>query len=235
MSSSLFPPNPPRSTSKAEDIIRNDWAAFQGLKQLADHWARPAWPDGASAVYWLIDLGWSTDLRAHADACQQNLADIPDLDPVPLGLLHLTICRVGATSEVDDDTAATIAQAAQQRTRTMPPMTLSIGPLAGSAGAVRFSVTPWTELLHLHQDLVAARNAVLGGPPSNGFRPHVSIAYNGRPRLASPLTDRVNRLRHLPPVNVEVTVANLVRLQRDGHVYRWQTIATTPLHASIER
>jgi len=86
-SQQLFPPDPPTSLTDPTEIARNDWAAFSGLDTLANHWERPAWPDGAQAYYWLVPLGAVPELRTQAQACQEALASVPDLDAVP-GLGH---------------------------------------------------------------------------------------------------------------------------------------------------
>ena len=223
MKASLFPPVPPNSLTDAEEIIRNDWAAFSGLDTLTNHWERPAWPDGAKAYYWLLSLGEFPELRARAEACQSALAQVPDLDLVPAALLHLTLCRVGAMADVGDEVLSNVADAAAERVRQWGPMRLSIGPLAGSAGAIRFSVTPWDRLLHLQDELMLARNSVLSAAPNRGLRPHVSIAYNARQRPAASIVEHVRELRGQSPVEVVVTEVDLVRLERDGRVYRWTT------------
>lgn len=223
MKASLFPPVPPSSLTDAEEIIRNDWAAFSGLDTLMNHWDRPAWPDGAKAYYWLLSLGEVPELRARAEACQSALVQVPDLDLVPAALLHLTLCRVGAATDLGDEVLSDIAGAAAERIGRLGPMRLSVGPLAGSAGAIRFSVTPWDRLLRLQDELVLARNSVLSSAPNKGLRPHVSIAYNARQRPASSVVERVRELRGQPPVDVVVTEVDLVRLERDGRVYRWTT------------
>jgi hypothetical protein len=91
----LVPPDPPGSMVEPREIVRNDWTAFSGLETLTDHWARPAFPDGAQAYYWLLTLGDDPQLlRSLAETCQAALATLPALDLVPPTLLHLTLCRV---------------------------------------------------------------------------------------------------------------------------------------------
>jgi 2'-5' RNA ligase len=229
MKASLFPPAPPASLTDAGEIIRNDWAAFSGLDTLTNHWERPAWPDGAQAYYWLLSLGGHPELRARAEACQSFLSDVPDIDPIPAALLHLTLCRVGSAANLRDDLLSKIADAAAQRVGLFGPLRLSIGPLAGSAGAIRFSVTPWDALLALQGELVSARNSILGGTPNTGLRPHVSIAYNARQRPAAPVVECVRELRGQSPVEVIMTEVELVRLVRDGRIYHWATLQRLPL------
>jgi 2'-5' RNA ligase len=210
-------------TVRAE-IARNDWAAFSGLDMLANHWERPAWPDGAEAYYWLLPLGAFPELRAQARTCQEALAAVPDLDAVPGELLHLTLHRVGTANAITAEQLTGIADAAAKRLESVEPIHLFIGPLAGSSGAIRYSVTPWNRLVGVRDELVWATRSVLGGAPNPGWRPHVSIAYNARSRAASPILDRVRELRRQPPTEVTVADIELVKLARTGRVYRWTTM-----------
>lgn len=223
-SQQLFPPDPPASLTDQAEIVRNDWAAFSSLDTLANHWARPAWPDGARAYYWLLPLGGVPELRIQARACQEALASVSDLDPVPGELLHLTLYRVGGASSVTEEQLAGIARAAARRLESVEPIHLFIGPLAGSAGAIRYSVAPWNRLVGLRDELVTATNSVLDGASNSGWRPHVSIAYNARLRAASPLVDRIHELRRQPLMEVTVTEIELVTLARTGRVYKWTTM-----------
>jgi 2'-5' RNA ligase len=206
------------------EIARNDWEAFSSLDRLANHWERPAWPDRAQAYYWLLPLGVDVALRAHARACQQALAPISDLDPVPGELLHLTLYRVGAPSAVTSEQVTGIADAAATRLESFEPLHLFVGPLAGSTGAIRYSVTPWNRLVELRDQLASATRSVLGGDQTAGWRPHVSIAYNARTRAASPIVERVRALRSQPPTEVTATEIELVKLARIGRVYQWKTL-----------
>jgi 2'-5' RNA ligase len=219
-----FPPEPPASLADRAEIIRNDWTAFSRLDTLTNHWQRPAWPDGAQAFYWLLPLGGVPGLRAQALAFMEALASVPDLDPVPSELLHLTISRVGAATAIADEQLTAIATAAADRLKSVEPIHLHIGPLAGSTGAIRFSVTPWSGLMKLRDELVAATRSVLDCPSNAGWRPHVSIAYNTRPRAASLVVDRVRELRAQPPIEITATDVELVKLVRTGRVYQWTTI-----------
>lgn len=205
------------------EILRNDWSAFNSLATLVDHWQRPAWPDGAQAYYWLLPLGAFPELRVQAQACQEALSTVPDLDVVPVGLLHLTLCRVGTAGSVTEDQLARIADMAAKRLESVRPIRLSVGPLAGSSGAIRYTVSPWNRLSGARDELVWATRNVLGGPPDAGWRPHVSIAYNARSRAAGPIVDRVRELRTQPPADVTVADIELVRLARNGRLYQWTT------------
>jgi 2'-5' RNA ligase len=219
-----FPADEPSNLRDADAIRDNDWRAFSGLSQLTDHWSRPGWPDGARAFYWLISLGGYPELTDRARQCLDPLLGVGDFDPVPMDLLHLTLVRVAAVSDLDAKHLADICTAAREPIGRLAPIRLSVGPLAGSAGAVRFSVTPWEGLFQLRRSLTEARLSAPNPPRDKGFRPHVSIAYNRRRRPAEPVTRAVGQLRHLPVVDITITAAELVELRRDGRAYRWNRV-----------
>ena len=77
-----------------------------------------------------------------AAECQSTL-NLPYLDPVPLDGLHLTVQRLAFEAEVAPSQVDATVSRARQLLSTMEGFELSIGPLAGSRGAVRFSVSPW--------------------------------------------------------------------------------------------
>jgi 2'-5' RNA ligase len=224
----LFPADAPASLVDAAEIVRNDWAAFRRLETLADHWQRPAWPDGAQAFYWIIPLGMHADLRELASACQNALASAPALDLVPRELLHMTVQRIGAVGEISEQDLADISLAAERRMKNVEAINISVGPLAGSKGAVRFTVTPWTNIVNLRQKLIEATRDVLHNLVDRGWRPHVSIAYNGMSRPAAPLIDLISDLRSTPPARVSINEVQLVQLMRSGRVYRWNEISRIP-------
>src|SRR5207245_660305 len=100
------------------------------------------------------------------------------LDPVPLESLHLTLPRLGWADQLTRRAVDSIAEAAALRCARLKPFALTVGPLAGSPGAVRFSVAPWGPIFALRQELLRAAQAVNGSTyTEDDFRPHVGIAY----------------------------------------------------------
>jgi 2'-5' RNA ligase len=167
---------------------------------------------------------------ALAGRCQDAIADL-SLDLVPANSMHLTMGRLAFTDEISARQADGAAGAARELCAGMSPFDLAVGPLAGSRGAVRLSVSPWRELLELHQRLHHAATIVGVAPPSNSasFRPHISIAYNNHIRPAAPVIEAVASLRSLAPVRASVAEAQLVILRRDGKAYRWEPLASVQI------
>jgi len=197
---------------------------------MTDHWDRPGWTPGRSSFHWFLTFD-SAALRDLAATCQQQLHDLACLDPVPADGLHLTVRRLAFTDEIDPVTLTTVTCQVVEQCRHQPAFRLRVGPLAGSSGAVRFTVTPWEPLIRL-RDAVDDVSSACGLPAvKQRFRPHVGIAYSNRDTPAKPIIDRVTALRDLPPAEVSVTELRLVRLYRDGRAYQWDIVAVVSLSA----
>lgn len=228
-----FPEAPPGDLSDEAAIAAHDWAAFSALDEMTDHWSRPGWSDGSRAYYWLLAFPDAPALTALASRCQEALAPL-DLDPVPVDGLHITLTRVGAPDAVDSGQLSGLVHAAEER----PPAAFSLQakPLAGSRGAVRLSLGPWEPLVRLHAALVQAgvERGIRAKKPTAIFRPHLSLAYNNRPRPAAPVVEAVAGLRTLPAVELQVGEVQLVELRRCGFEYRWDVLKSVPLTAPDE-
>jgi 2'-5' RNA ligase len=228
-SRSGFPEDLPLFPSDPAVIAAHDWNAFCEVDALHDHWDRPGWTPGRRSYHWYITLGHQPALIDLVQRCQQQLAAF-ELDPVPPESLHLTLCRVGFTEEVTQQEARSVAEAARRRVGGLGPLRLAVGPLAGSGGALGFSVSPWEPLIELHDRLIETRAAVLGGPADTSrFRPHVGIAYSNRTMAASPVRQAMEPLRRLTPLEVTVGAADLVILRLEDHAYRWRRLETLRL------
>ena len=214
-------PYPPLVTRQEDD-----WRRFSSLTTMQNHWDRPDWTPGREAYYWY--LTWdSQELRDLADRCQRSLA-LPYLDPVPLDALHMTLPKIAWSDQIEPDALDRLTNEAARLCAKLEPFTLTVGPLAGSSGAVRFSATPWEPVLELSRHLVNASEGI-NGVGSAEFCPHVGIAYCNSTVPASPLVAMVQQLRQLPPVDLEVESVDLVRLRREGPTYRWLRVASIPL------
>ncbi|SEM76709.1 2'-5' RNA ligase family protein [Streptacidiphilus jiangxiensis] len=223
-----FPVDPPGDLDAAAAIVRTDQQAFDAVGRMKDHWARPGWSDRTRRLYWMATFDRDRALVDRATQCQRALTDL-GLDPVPADGLHLTLLRIGDASAVAPATVDTLAE--KVAAIALPRLPLLAHPLAGSRGAVRFSVTPWTGLVALHAQLAQAGRelGVPGGSGTAGFRPHLGIAYNPVDRDARPVVAAVGALRHLAPVAVTVEAVDLVELRRERSAYRWTVRHRVPL------
>lgn len=225
-----FPLLRPSSTSDAEPIRDNDWDAFERLAVVHDHWSLKPWSPGQSGFYWYLTFS-DPALIAMTSRCQEELAH-DGLDPVPLDALHLTLLNIGRTDEVAEQALTRIVESGRAAMAEVEAFNLDVGPLTGSRSALRFSVTPWDQLLDLHHQLRSA--AADHRPPDRlaetaEFRPHLGVGYINRQQSTQQLVKDVSALRGLPPVTVRIAQVHLVELRRAGREYRWRDVAVVPL------
>ncbi|WP_107068974.1 2'-5' RNA ligase family protein [Streptomyces sp. 150FB] len=223
-----FPVQPPADLNDPAMLVAHDQAAFDAVESMVDHWARPGWTPQTRVYYWMLTFPDHPELAALARQCQRDLAPL-GLDPVPDNGLHITLARIGSPITLSPNSLDDLIGAA---TPLLPPaFRLQAVPLAGSRGAVRLSVAPWVPVVALHAALSDAMDAS-GLPPRKataGFRPHLSVAYNNRPRPAAPVIETVTALRGCSPVELPIQEVQLVELRREGRVYRWDVVKSLPL------
>jgi 2'-5' RNA ligase len=223
-----FPAVPPPDLDDHEAIVEHDWNAFAAVDRMINHWDRPKWYPGRRVYYWMLTFPHVPPLRDCARHCQEALLGF-GMDLIPEDGLHVTMAGIGDTDVVIEHEVGRLAKLAEEQSPESFQMLAH--PLAGSRGALRFSLSPWTPLMRLHAALseVARRTGVPGCRPTSAFRPHLGIAYNNRDRPAAPVIDAVANLRSLSPVVLDVTTVDLVELGRDGATYRWNVVHRLPL------
>jgi 2'-5' RNA ligase len=211
-----------------------EWSDYLAVGTMRSHWDRP-WPAGERAYYWYLTFG---HVPAVVDLAMQVWDAIarPELDRVPPTDLHMTLQRVATVGEITDDELTAVRDRTRKLCAGLAPFQLTIGPVTGSAGAIRFTVRPWAPIVELRRQLRAALTDVLGADrvasPEGDFRPHIGVAYANAAlpvdQLAAPMTD----LRQLPPATAVVDRIQLVDLGRTDHAYAIQPAGSLSLDAS---
>jgi 2'-5' RNA ligase len=210
-------------TTSDPDPVVEDWDRFCRLTSMTNHWDRPGWSPKRQSFHWFVTFRGADNLHALAASCQRRLR-LPFLDHVPADALHVTVSRLAFTDEIAAAQVNAAIETAAAACSTTKPFALRVGPLAGSGGALRFTVTPWDSLTALRTAISEAAPH-LGTTPPRGFRPHIGIAYCNDMIPVTAVIERVAALRTLPSVDVDVHALELVRLWRDGRRYRWETEA----------
>jgi 2'-5' RNA ligase len=201
-------------------------------------WWRPGWASGRRLYAWHLTFGDQTVSRGRAElrrvvgGYHARLAELPGLDLVPLGWLHLTVQGIGFADEVAASDLERIAAAVRRRCATLAPVRLTLGPAQLQAEGVWLAVTPAAAVRRVRATVRAGIAEVCGAarvPESaGGFGPHVSLAYSNTDGPDEPYAAA---LAATPPRSaiVEVAAIQAISLARDGHLYRWETLATVPL------
>jgi 2'-5' RNA ligase len=198
---------------------------------MVNHWDRRGWWPGRRAYYWYLTFEHQPELQELARICQVAIEKFPSFNLVPLEYLHMTLDRVGFADEITDDDLLAAEKVTANATRHMRPFTISVGPLAGSTGALSFSASPRQPIDRLRLSIAqeAAKVVRTIAPDGSHFRPHVGIAYCNQSISAGPVIETVRSLRQLAPVTVRVNNVSLVRLTREQQAYTWSAVRTFPL------
>ncbi len=218
-------------TTRERESLDSRWQEFQRLSQLREHWYwRPGWRPGRSFYTWHLTFDGQTALAELVRRTQEPL-DLPGLDLVPTEGLHLTMQGVGFTDEVSGVDLAAIVEAARARCAGLPRVRLALGPVDPDPEGVGLLVSPWAPVEQVRLAIRRAIGSVWAAVPEleEGFRPHVTVAYSGASGAAATVRERLRALREVPPVDVLVGEVQLIALNRDERVYRWDVVASLPL------
>jgi 2'-5' RNA ligase len=219
------------------EALAERWQSFQSLGHLTDHWYwRPGWRVGRSFYTWHLTFEDATGLHELVSRLQEQIAT-PAHDLVPLEGLHLTMQGVGFTDEVKDVDVSAIVEAARARLAGVAAFTLSLGPVDPDAEGVGLLVRPWAPVEGVRlaiRDAIADVWGEVNVPEDrDGFRPHVTLAYSATDAPAEPVRGLLEPLRDIAPATVQINQAQLIRLNRDERVYRWDVVASAPLASGV--
>ncbi|WP_345945079.1 2'-5' RNA ligase family protein [Streptomyces albus subsp. chlorinus] len=220
---SAFPPAPPPDLDDPQVIAAHDWAAFDRVEEMSNHWDRRGWTPSTRAYYWMLGFPADSALAEHAQQCQDEIRNL-HFDPIDAGGLHLTLGRIGTIEDVSlGELNALLAAVAEMSTDRFR---LQAVPMTASRGAVRYSIAPWTPVLDLHARLSAAgaRCRLPLRKPTSVLRPHIGIAYCNRAADARMVRETIRPLRGMDCVSVPVDHLHLVEMRREDRAYRWRVI-----------
>lgn len=222
--SSTFPVEPPPDLEDPAIIAAHDQAAFEAIDRMLCHWDRPH----RTSIHWILAIGEHPEAVALAKRCQEHLPT-DGFDLIPSRWLHLTIRKLGDADELSAEDIEHAFTAAETAVEAIEPFALTLIPLAGSPGAVRFTVAPWQPLLDLYDRLQAGRPGATGRA-MDVFRPHVGIAYSARQQPHGDALEATQRATHVEtPVSVPVAEVLLVRMSRAAGWYEWNELARVRL------
>lgn len=200
-------------------------------ERMRDHWWwRPGWRPGRRMYTWHFTFDGQTALHELVEAYQERLAGLPGLDPIPRRWLHLTTQGIGFTDEVPDADIGAIVEASQERLAGVPRATVAMGPAVVDPEVVRLEVRPvgaLTPVRRALRDAIAVARGAEQVGESDDWTPHVSVAYSNAAGPMGPYLKVLNL--PLEPVSVEIPDIQLIVLERDTHLYQWQTRAVISL------
>jgi len=198
---------------------------------MADHWWwRPGCRPGRRQYVWHILFGDHAEVRRAVRDLQTRLACLPGLDLVPEAWLHMTTHIVGFADEITDTEAKEIAAAASTRLRNINPVKVTFGRTLFHPEAVMLAARPRLSLMPIREAVCGAAAQVSGLEPagcSDDWVPHVTAAYSNSEGLAQPVIHAAGKT--LGDCEVTIAEVHLVAQERQGHLYRWEPVATARL------
>ncbi|MEU7524453.1 2'-5' RNA ligase family protein [Saccharothrix sp. NPDC042600] len=200
---------------------------------MRDHWWwRPGWRAGRSFYTWHVTFADQAGAQRLVVAYAPVLAALPQLDPIPVRWLHLTLQGIGFTDEVDRQDVERIVEAARKRCAELEPITAVIGPAHVDPETVQMPVRPLEPLADLRLAIRAAIGDVWGADnvpePEAGFRAHVTLGYSNTAGPMGPIRQALDaEAEHT--AEVVISSVSLIDLNRDHQAYEWTDVATVSL------
>lgn len=198
---------------------------------MADHWWwRPGRREGRTFYTWHITFRDAPDVHRLAAAYRHALRDAPGFDLVPDQWLHLTMQGLGFTDEVPDKDVDAIIDAATTRLGQIGAFDLALHQPEITPEAIRWEAEPGAPAAAVRDAVRAAIADVWNEVPEkpDGFAPHITIAYSNGVAPAEPVRQALDTV-DTTPATARISTVELIVLNRDQHMYQWQTRARVPL------
>lgn len=192
---------------------------------------QPDWTTERPRLMWYLTFEDQPALHAWSGRAGEHLHHVRTVDVIPQPWLHLTLCEVGFVDEVTPaDLEEIVARVSESLDHWQAP-DLTLGPVATMDDCLVLPAGPESDLKELWARLRATHDQVLGPSPvgsSDGFEPHVSIAYVNRPCPAAFVTAPVAPLAE-ELTSARVTGVTLAVVTRHAGHYEWSVHCVVPL------
>lgn len=209
-----------------------DWTTTHA-EDLRDHWWwRPGWQLGTRFYTWHLTFDGRAGVHQLVDQYQSALAGFDGLDLIPRRWLHVTMQGVGHVDQVDDQQIDRVVAAVRTRLAELDPVMITFHRPVVRPEAIALPALPAAQVNRLRDSIRTALAEVLGAAnvpeDSDGYQPHLSLAYSSGRQPAAPI---IAALEAVParPVELEVTEASLIVQHRDNKMYEWVTRARAPI------
>ncbi|MFF5090462.1 2'-5' RNA ligase family protein [Streptomyces niveus] len=190
---------------------------------MRDHWWwRPGWGLGRRFYTWHLIFDGQEDVHRLAADYRGALAEVAGLTPIPDQWLHLTMQGIGFVGEVEETDVDDIVRGAIDRLSKIPSFDLRLGEAIVDPEAVLVPVTPAEPVRSVRDALRAAIGDVLQEVPekSEGFVPHVSVAYSAAGGRAEPIVQTL-AAHTITPATARIGAVELIVIHRDNRMYEW--------------
>ncbi|WP_279433618.1 2'-5' RNA ligase family protein [Actinomadura sp. KC345] len=204
---------------------------------MSDHWWwRAGVRPGRRLLVWHILPDGQAGVLDLVRQCQDKLAGLDGLDPVPAAWLHMTTQIVGFADEIPDAEVETMTAGVSEQLSDIAPIDVELGKLWLHSEAVMLGIRPPFALDPVRAAIRASvadavRVHQLDDEPD--WTPHISVAYSNTHGPAAPIIGALAARPELRPFRVGRVY--LVAQERVGHLYRWERRAVARLGGTTAR
>ncbi|HEX3387990.1 MAG TPA: 2'-5' RNA ligase family protein [Streptosporangiaceae bacterium] len=199
--------------------------------RMADRWQARAEPAPEQVqLYWHVLMRDQPQVRALAAVARGRLSGFSGLHFTPEQWLHLSVLRVGLTTDFAHDEVEAMVGQARPLLQRLSPVTFTLGQVLYHPEAITLGARPGDAL-----DAVAgavrqaaastpARSADVTNPP---WIPHVTLAYSTQDQPADPIIAALGR--ELPECPVTIDAIHLIAQHGPERAWNWQSLARIAL------
>jgi 2'-5' RNA ligase len=198
-----------------------------------DHFEKNSYQAGKVDWNFNIVMSGNKDLSHTMDEYAAALTDPGLHKPVPAEWLHVTILRVGFTSDFTEKEMKRVVVALRPRLSAIRAPMVALDGWWIWSGNVVTHVSPDDKLRPIYDAVIASMKEILGSDrtlesPHGRFLPHLTLAYSRTRDDELELHRRLETAR-ITPVEFLVDRVSLVRQHVvDGH-YEWDVVDEAPL------
>jgi 2'-5' RNA ligase len=195
--------------------------------RMADRWQDRAEPGpGEAQLYWHVLMRDQPQACALAAVARHRLSGYSGLHFTPERWLHLSVLRVGLTTELAHSEIETMVGQARQLLQQIPPVTFTLGQVLYHPEAITLGVRPGDALDAVAVAVRKAATSTLRRPADVTtplWIPHVTVAYSTEDQPADPIIAALGR--ELPECPVTIDTIYLIAQHGAERDWNWQPLA----------
>jgi 2'-5' RNA ligase len=166
-------------------------------------------------------------VRALAAVARQRLNGFSGLHFTPEQYLHLSILRVGLSTEISPSDIDAMVGQASRLLKSRPPVTFTLGQVLYHPEAISLGIRPEDALNAVSLAIRQATASTLALPTdvtTSSWIPHVTVAYSTQDQAAEPIIAALGR--ELPMCPVTIDTIHLIAQHAAERAWNWQSVAT---------
>jgi 2'-5' RNA ligase len=198
---------------------------------MADRWQARDEPGPEQAqLCWHVLMRDQPQVRALAAVARGRLSSFSGLHFTPEQWLHLSVLRVGLTTDFAHGEIEAMVGQARPLLQRVPPVTFTLGQVLYHPEAITLGARPGDALDAVAEAVrqaaasTPARPADVTTPP---WIPHVTLAYSTQDQPAGPIIAALGR--ELPECPVTIDAIHLIAQHGPERAWNWQSLARIAL------